>query len=76
MNSSARTSWAGTLVAAVLMGIAGYAALFVAPEERTMHEIQRIFYHGNSVTEKILTVDNQNEIHGRLQRRNERPLVR
>jgi heme exporter protein C len=29
---------------AVPIGLAGYAALFVAPDERTMHEIQRIFY--------------------------------
>jgi heme exporter protein C len=27
-----------------LMFFAGYAALFIAPDERTMHEIQRIFY--------------------------------
>lgn len=33
-----------TLVAAALMFFAGYAALFVAPDERTMHEIQRVFY--------------------------------
>lgn len=33
-----------TLVAATLMFFAGYAALFVAPDERTMHEIQRVFY--------------------------------
>jgi heme exporter protein C len=29
---------------AALMIFAGYAALFIAPDERTMHEIQRIFY--------------------------------
>jgi heme exporter protein C len=29
---------------AVLIGCAGYAALFVAPDESTMHAIQRIFY--------------------------------
>lgn len=28
----------------VLLGVAGYAALFIAPDEKTMHEIQRIFY--------------------------------
>jgi len=33
-----------TLLAAALMFYAGYAALFVAPDERTMHEIQRVFY--------------------------------
>ncbi len=32
------------LVAAVLMVFAGYAALFIAPDEKTMHAIQRIFY--------------------------------
>jgi heme exporter protein C len=31
-------------IVAILIGLAGYAALFVAPDERTMHEIQRIFY--------------------------------
>lgn len=35
---------AGTVAAALLIMFAGYAALFIAPEERTMHEIQRIFY--------------------------------
>ena len=33
-----------TVLAAGLMSVAGYAALFIAPDERTMHEIQRIFY--------------------------------
>lgn len=33
-----------TIVVAALMIFAGYAALFIAPDERTMHEIQRIFY--------------------------------
>jgi heme exporter protein C len=33
-----------TVVAAGLVFFAGYAALFIAPDERTMHEIQRIFY--------------------------------
>ncbi len=33
-----------TLVVAALIFFAGYAALFIAPDERTMHEIQRIFY--------------------------------
>ena len=28
----------------VLMFLGGYAALFVAPDEKTMHEVQRIFY--------------------------------
>lgn len=33
-----------TLLVAVLMCVSGYAALFVAPDERTMHAAQRIFY--------------------------------
>jgi heme exporter protein C len=44
MSSFAKTNWPGTLGAALLIGMAGYAALYIAPEERTMHEIQRIFY--------------------------------
>jgi heme exporter protein C len=32
------------LVAAALIFFAGYAALFIAPDEKTMHAIQRIFY--------------------------------
>lgn len=35
---------AGTALIAALVVFAGYAALYIAPEERTMHEIQRIFY--------------------------------
>jgi heme exporter protein C len=31
-------------IAAALMFFAGYAALFIAPDEATMHQIQRIFY--------------------------------
>jgi heme exporter protein C len=34
----------GTVLVALLMFAAGYAALFIAPDERTMHEVQRIFY--------------------------------
>jgi heme exporter protein C len=33
-----------TVLIALLMFAGGYAALFVAPDESTMHEIQRIFY--------------------------------
>ncbi len=33
-----------TLLAAGLVFFAGYAALFIAPDERTMHAVQRIFY--------------------------------
>jgi len=33
-----------TVVAALLIFFAGYAALFIAPDESTMHEIQRVFY--------------------------------
>ena len=32
------------LVTAVWMAAAGYAIFFVAPDEKTMHELQRIFY--------------------------------
>ena len=35
---------AGTVIVAALIFYAGYAALFIAPDEKTMHEIQRIFY--------------------------------
>ncbi len=35
---------AATVVVAILTFCAGYAALFIAPDEATMHEIQRIFY--------------------------------
>jgi heme exporter protein C len=35
---------AGAAIAAALIVFAGYAALYIAPEEATMHEIQRIFY--------------------------------
>jgi heme exporter protein C len=33
-----------TMVIAALIFLAGYAALFVAPDEKTMHAVQRIFY--------------------------------
>ena len=33
-----------TILIAVLIIFAGYAALFVAPDEKTMHAVQRIFY--------------------------------
>ncbi|HTU34309.1 MAG TPA: cytochrome c biogenesis protein [Candidatus Acidoferrum sp.] len=33
-----------TVIVAAMMIFAGYAALFIAPDEQTMHEIQRIFY--------------------------------
>lgn len=33
-----------TIVVGALMAFAGYAALFIAPDEKTMHAIQRIFY--------------------------------
>jgi heme exporter protein C len=35
---------ASTICVAALMFFAGYAALFIAPDEKTMHAIQRIFY--------------------------------
>lgn len=31
-------------LAMLLMCLSGYAALFIAPDEKTMHEVQRIFY--------------------------------
>jgi heme exporter protein C len=33
-----------SLIVGALMAFAGYAALFIAPDEKTMHSIQRIFY--------------------------------
>jgi heme exporter protein C len=33
-----------TILIALLIFAAGYAALFIAPDEKTMHAIQRIFY--------------------------------
>ena len=38
------TDGVATLAVAILLGVAVYAALFVAPNERTMGLIQRIFY--------------------------------
>jgi heme exporter protein C len=38
-----------TLIAALLFAAAGYAVFFIAPDEATMHAIQRIFYfHASS----------------------------
>src|SRR5580693_5676186 len=39
-----KSRMAMTAVVAALIFFAGYAALFIAPEERTMHAVQRIFY--------------------------------
>ncbi len=39
-----KPGWLNTLAVAVLVAIAGFAALFLAPTERTMGIIQRIFY--------------------------------
>ncbi|MGH9776137.1 MAG: cytochrome c biogenesis protein [Candidatus Acidiferrales bacterium] len=44
MSSRNSSGLAVSLLLFLLLGAAGYAALFVAPDERTMHEIQRIFY--------------------------------
>ncbi len=44
MNRGMKSSWVATLAVAALIGIAGYAALFLAPTERSMGLIQRIFY--------------------------------
>jgi len=43
-RSSMSGQLAGAVLVCALLFFAGYAALFVAPDERTMHEIQRIFY--------------------------------
>ena len=42
--SDGRTEWKAPVCVALLMGLAGYAALFIAPDEATMHAVQRIFY--------------------------------
>ncbi len=39
-----KPNWITTVAVAALMGLAGYEALFVAPSERTMGLVQRIFY--------------------------------
>jgi len=39
-----KVRYASTILIAGLIFFAGYAALFIAPDERTMHLIQRIFY--------------------------------
>jgi heme exporter protein C len=39
-----KARYASTIAVAVLIFFAGYAALFIAPDEKTMHAIQRIFY--------------------------------
>jgi heme exporter protein C len=48
VESTGQRKWGAgiveTLAVAVLLGFAGYAALFMAPTERTMGVIQRIFY--------------------------------
>ncbi len=44
MNRGMTGSWFAALAVAALLGFAGYAALFLAPTERTMGLIQRIFY--------------------------------
>ena len=44
MPRGMKTSWLTTAAVAALIGLAGYAALFMAPTERTMGLIQRIFY--------------------------------
>lgn len=43
-SGTSRSGLVGTLAVAALMAIAGYAIFFLAPTERTMGEIQRIFY--------------------------------
>jgi heme exporter protein C len=39
-----KARWFFTMIVAALIFLAGYAALFVAPDEKTMHAVQRIFY--------------------------------
>lgn len=39
-----KSSYWQSLLVGALMAFAGYAALFIAPDEKTMHAIQRIFY--------------------------------
>jgi len=39
-----RTNWLSPLLVVLLIGLSTYANFYVAPDERTMHEIQRIFY--------------------------------
>jgi len=39
-----KTRLGATILVAALVFFAGYAALFIAPDEATMHQIQRIFY--------------------------------
>ena len=39
-----KARWFFTIIVAALIFLAGYAALFVAPDEKTMHAVQRIFY--------------------------------
>jgi heme exporter protein C len=47
--SNVRTEWKAPVFVALLMGFAGYAALFIAPDEASMHAVQRIFYfHASS----------------------------
>ncbi len=43
-NTKPKATWTGAALVAALIFIAGYAALFLAPMERTMGLIQRIFY--------------------------------
>jgi len=44
MVSPPKIRWLETLLVALLLAVAGYAAFFLAPTERTMGAIQRIFY--------------------------------
>jgi heme exporter protein C len=39
-----KARYPSTIAVALLIFFAGYAALFIAPDEKTMHAIQRIFY--------------------------------
>ncbi len=44
-----KNRWLFALIIAALFAFAGYAVFFIAPDEATMHAIQRIFYfHASS----------------------------
>jgi heme exporter protein C len=49
MSSGSKANTIAMLFVTVLLAVAGYAALFIAPEEKSMRAIQRIFYfHASS----------------------------
>ncbi len=44
MSANRKALWPEAAFTGLLLGVAGYAALFIAPDEATMHAVQRIFY--------------------------------